>query len=88
MTYDDFIEEWNGGAAYIKCHTSGSTGKPTDILLPRTIMEESARRTCRYFGIGPESVLYSCISPDFIGGKMMAVRAEEGNLRLTWENPS
>ena len=68
MTYDDLAKEWDSNE-YICCHTSGSTGIPKEIWLPKEQMINSARRTVDFFGINEDSVLYSCISPDFIGGK-------------------
>ena len=89
MTYEEFIEEWNGCEDCIVCHTSGSTGKPKEIRLPKAEVAKSARRTLDFFGIdGPESCFYSCISPDFIGGKMQAVRAVVSGGRFLYETPS
>lgn len=45
-------------------------------------------RTIRHFGLSSSSRLYSCISPDFIGGKMMGVRASLLRTQLSWETPS
>lgn len=69
-------------------HTSGSTGKPKDIKLEKIFVRESALRTIKFFHLNDKSRLHSCISPDFIGGKMMAVRAEELGCPLSWEKPS
>lgn len=88
MTYEEFLKEWRDTGADVQCRTSGSTGTPKSIMLPKTEMSKSARRTIRHFGLDRFSHLHSCISPDFIGGKMMAVRAEETGARLTWETPS
>lgn len=88
MNYPEFIAEWRGPETFIVCHTSGSTGTPKRILLPKSRVGESARRTINFFGIDSGSRLHSCISPDFIGGKMMAVRAELAGCSLTWEQPS
>lgn len=88
MDYKDFIDEWQSGDAPVEVATSGSTGIPKRILLDRSFMIESARRTNAFFGIDSDSHLHSCISPDFIGGKMMAVRALLAGCRLTWEIPS
>lgn len=88
MTYQEFLNEWRGASDSIECMTSGSTGKPKRILLPKREVERSARRTIDFFGLGGESILYSCISPDYIGGKMMAVRAELCGGTLKWETPS
>lgn len=87
MDYAEFEKIWNSSSA-ISCHTSGSTGKPKIIQLSKEFMLESARRTNNYFGIDSGSYLYSCISPDFIGGKMMYVRAFLAGCRFGFETPS
>jgi len=88
MTYTEFINEWRNKRTYIECMTSGSTGTPKLIRLPKAEMSKSASRTIRHFSLNVKSHLHSCISPDYIGGKMMAVRSEEAGARLTWETPS
>lgn len=88
MTFEEFIEEWRSDAPVIKARTSGSTGTPKIIELPKPFVAASARRTVDFFGLDSESVLYSCVSPDFIGGKMMGVRAELTGAKLRWEIPS
>lgn len=78
----DFLAEWDSDSAFVEAHTSGSTGKPKTILLPKADMRLSARATNAFFGIGPQSVLASPLSCDYIAGKMMAVRAREAACRL------
>lgn len=79
------------------CHTSGSTGVPKSIYLPKREMLRSAERTISFFGLHPGATLYSCISPDYIGGKMMGIRAlalgydparEDNRTRFCYETPS
>lgn len=88
MTYVEFLNEWRDSRAYIECMTSGSTGTPKVIRLPKSEMSKSALRTIRHFNLDAGSHLHSCISPDYIGGKMMAVRTEIVGASLTWETPS
>ncbi len=87
MTYEEFASEWDNNSE-IKCNTSGSTGTPKTISLPKSEMEKSAWRTAEFFNLNSDSTLYSCISPDYIGGKMMLVRQRILNCRLLWETPS
>ena len=87
MTYEELSFEWDHNDV-IKCHTSGSTGTPKDILLTKEQMTRSALRTVDYFGLDRNSLLYSCISPDYIGGKMMLARQRVLECRLKWEKPS
>lgn len=88
MDYKDFLEEWRDGNTYISAYSSGSTGEPKEIKLNKDFVSQSALRTNRYFGIDNASRLHSCVSPDFIGGKMMAVRSELSGATLTYETPS
>lgn len=88
MNYSDLKNDWHSDTDYIICHTSGSTGDPAEIRLPKTQMQASAIRTNTFFNIGPTSLLYSCISPNFIGGKMMLVRSEIAECRFEYEEPS
>ena len=83
-----FVEEYFNDADYIVAHTSGSTGTPKEIHLQKSDMKVSAANTNRFFGIGPDSVLYLNLSPDYIAGKMMIVRALEANAQLIEETPS
>ena len=88
MTYDDFIAQWLSPQPYIEAHTSGSTGKPKPIRLLKDDMRASARATNAFFGIGRESMLVCPLSPDYIAGKMMAVRALEAACRIVFVEPS
>lgn len=82
------MEEWRGEGDSIVAHTSGSTGSPKEIHLRKDFVRDSALRTNSFFGITSGSHLHSCVAPDFIGGKMMAVRSEVAGCRFTWETPS
>ena len=88
MTYSLFFDEWRDGRDYVICLTSGSTGAPKQIKLPKELMRDSALRTIEYFNLNSRSHLHSCISPDFIGGKMMAVRSEILGSGFSYETPS
>ncbi len=88
MTYDNFKEQWQSEKNYLICHTSGSTGTPKEIHLAKETMEQSALRTNQSFHIDEKSYLHSCISPDFIGGKMMMIRSLIAGSEFGWEIPS
>ncbi len=88
MDFEEFIKEWRSAAPFIEARTSGSTGSPKIIHLDKDFVRRSGLRTNRYFSIGEGSRLHSCVAADYIGGKMMAVRADIAGGRLTWENPS
>lgn len=88
MTVEEFIEEWQGGSDCIIAHTSGSTGAPKEIKLPRQVVRASAWRSIRHFNLDSYSRLHLCLSPDYIAGKMVIVRAMECRATLSWEMPS
>ena len=88
MSWEELLKEWRSAGPEMECHTSGSTGRPSTIWLPKEEMKRSARRTIDFFGINSGSHLYSCIAPDFIGGKMMLIRGEVSGARFSWEKPS
>lgn len=84
----DVLRFWKQGEPFLHAHTSGSTGRPKDILIPRRVVTDSARRTNTFFGITGKSRLHSCVSAEFIGGKMVIIRALEAGCRYTSETPS
>lgn len=88
MTWTELEEEWLGPGNVLHCHTSGSTGTPKAIELPKLQVAASAGRTVSFFGLGPDSHLHSCLAPDYIGGKMMMIRAMICGGGFTWEKPS
>lgn len=88
MNYEEFKKEWLEENNFIKVKTSGSTGKPKEIRLSKDFMRDSAKRTNGFFDIKKGDILYSCISPEFIGGKMMLVRAMLAKAELISEEPS
>lgn len=88
MNFEEFLNEWHNDRDFIIAHTSGSTGHPKEIKLNKKFVEESARRTNAFFKIKENSRLHSCVGADFIGGKMMAVRASISNAAFSYEIPS
>lgn len=88
MTYPELQAEWESDAIHILARTSGSTGTPREIMLPKAMVTRSALRTIDYFSISADDLLYSCISPDFIGGKMMLIRSLIAGCRFLYEPPS
>lgn len=83
-----FIEEYYNDNSYIVAHTSGSTGKPKEIHLLKSDMRASAKLTNDFFKLDSNSVFYLNLSPDYIAGKMMIVRALELGAKLLEEAPS
>ncbi|MDX1446425.1 AMP-binding protein [Lishizhenia sp.] len=83
---EEFLEEWNNDKDYIVQFTSGSTGKPKPIKVLKKHMIASAKTTNTFFKLTKESKYYLCISPAYIGGKMMIVRALINDAYL-WVGP-
>ncbi len=83
-----FLEEWYNEKDYIIAHTSGSTGAPKNICLSKSDMIKSAIATCKYFGITEKSKLLLPLSPNYIAGKMMIVRAIISGAEIFIETPS
>lgn len=85
----EFLDEWlDESSDCITAHTSGSTGRPKQISLPKEMVRRSAIRSIRHFGITQQSRLHLALSPDYIAGKMLVVRAICAGCRLTSEEPS
>lgn len=83
-----FIEEYLNEQQYVIAHTSGSTGKPKEIQLLKSDMQASAKLTNEHFGLNSDSLFYLNLSPSYIAGKMMIVRALELGAKLIEETPS
>ncbi|MGV8945222.1 MAG: AMP-binding protein [Lutibacter sp.] len=76
----DFLEKWFNQESFVEVRTSGSTGKPKTIQLQKAFMINSAKATGDYFDLPEETTALLCMSPNYIAGKMMLVRA----LTLGW----
>ena len=87
-TPEDFKKEWFSSAETVAAHTSGSTGAPKQIRLLKSDMRASAHATNRFFGLNGQSVFVCPLSPDYIAGKMMAVRAWEAGTEPVFLIPS
>ena len=84
----DFIASFQDSDAYIEVQTSGSTGTPKRMLVEKSRMLASARRTNDVLGLQPGDVAIVCLPVEYIAGKMMVVRALERNLRMEVITPS
>lgn len=83
-----FLREWYNELPYVMGHTSGSTGAPKPIQLLKSDMRASARLTNGYLGIDRDATLLLCLSPTYIAGKMMIVRAIEAGAQLLVIEPA
>lgn len=82
-----FIREWLSSTPQINLKTSGTTGKPSEIQVTKEKLRASARATRDFFGLTPEMSCLLCLSPDYIAGKMMIVRALETKMNLILTKP-
>ena len=77
-----FLKQWLTGEQNFDVTTSGSTGKPKPIVISRSQMIISARRTAEKIGLHNNIRAMVCIDPRYIGGKMMLVRCLALGLRI------
>lgn len=74
----DFMRKWWSDQKVFDFQTSGSTGDPKTIQLSRELLVHSARQTLDALKLHSDNTNYHlllCISPKFIGGAMVFVRA-------------
>lgn len=83
LFYRDFLDSNDT----LTVHTSGSTGKPKNITVKKEHMKNSAYATLKYLNLKAGDCALLCMPVDFIAGKMMALRALLGNLKLTCITP-
>jgi len=83
-----FLMDWYNKKDYIQIFTSGSTGKPKQIELLKKDMLASAKATNQYFGLTKDSKYFLCLSPSYIAGMMMIVRAIENKALLIAVEPN
>ena len=76
-----FLMEWFSDTNEIIVKTSGSTGTPKKIAIPKNNMVNSAKATGEFFNLLEKTTALLCLSPKYIAGKMMLVRA----LVLGWD---
>ncbi|MFQ3214536.1 MAG: O-succinylbenzoic acid--CoA ligase [Marivirga sp.] len=77
-----FIQVWKNPELSVTQQTSGSTGVPKEIKLLKSQMMASARSTVKALKLIAGDKAYLSVHPDYIGGKMMIVRAIEHHLTL------
>ncbi|MGL4668247.1 MAG: AMP-binding protein, partial [Saezia sp.] len=82
-----FLQDWFSPAEDICVSTSGSMGAPKKIHVEKDRMMQSARLTCQFLGLQPGDTTLLCMPLEFIGGKMMVVRALVAGLDLHFVSP-
>lgn len=75
-----FLKQWFNEKTFVEVKTSGSTGVPKIIRLQKKDMINSALATGTFFNLHENTTALLCMSPIYIAGKMMFVRA----LTLGW----
>lgn len=84
-----FILEWlDDSKDFFNSSTSGSTGIPKNISIAKQYAIESARKTISYFGLQENDTIHLCMNAQYIGAKMIIVRAFVGHLRLSYVAPT
>ncbi len=84
----EFLENWADDSPKLKLKTSGSTGKPKTIEVNKTHLWVSAKKTCEFFNLQPNSTGLLCLSADYIAGQMMLVRALYSGMDLLCVEPA
>ncbi|MDG1175358.1 MAG: AMP-binding protein, partial [Flavobacteriales bacterium] len=84
----NFLREWFSNSTEIIVQTSGSTGKPKQIAIPKQSFVESAINTCEFLDLDKSAQALLCIPVNYIGGKMMVIRALTQGYNLWIEEPS
>lgn len=83
-----FFKVWFNEEPFIEVQTSGSSGVPKLIKLQKSHMINSALATGDFFNLKESTSTLLCMSPNFIAGKMMLVRALELGWDIDIVNPS
>ena len=84
----EFLLDWLDNHDYIIVRTSGSTGRPKEIKIKKEAMVKSAIATGNFFDLTPGKKVLHCLPSNFIGGKMMIVRAIILGLELDMVEPA
>ncbi|MEO9532774.1 MAG: AMP-binding protein [Crocinitomicaceae bacterium] len=78
----DFITEWENDSTSITVATSGSTGEPKIYQLDKEKVRRSALATGQFFDFVPGETILLNLSPNYIAGKLLIVRAIEHQMKL------
>ncbi len=84
----NFLEDWFSDSETIMLQTSGSTGDAKSIKAKKAQMMQSAKNTCSFFSLSEGQSVLLCMPLQFIGAKMIVVRALIAGLDLYVVPPS
>lgn len=82
-----FLSDWFSSNDSLLQLTSGSTGSPKQLVVQKQHMKNSAALTIDFFGLRSGMTALLCMSPTFIGGRMMVVRALMAGMDLIVVKP-
>ena len=71
----EFCLRWREGETAFLFHSSGSTGDPKPILISRERMYASAKMTGEWLKLAKGDVALLSLSPTYIAGALLLVRA-------------
>jgi len=83
----EFCQAWRSGQKEFTFHTSGSTGQPKPIVISRERLYLSAEMTGDWLKLKKGDVALLSLSPTYIAGAMVLVRALVHNLSLILVEP-
>lgn len=84
----ELFDAWINGLESLEIHTSGSTGRPKVIQLHRKALLASIQLTASYFNLNASDLFLCNLNTEYIGGKMMVLRAAELGAELLAVDPS
>ncbi|MDR0349849.1 MAG: AMP-binding protein [Tannerella sp.] len=87
-SFFSFLAVWTDGSSELQVQTSGSTGAPRQIAVKKEQMMQSALLTCSLLGMQAGDTALLCMPLQYIGAKMMVVRALATDLSLLLCRPS
>jgi O-succinylbenzoic acid--CoA ligase len=82
QSIENFLAEWESYSPIISVSTSGSTGTPKTIEFNKKQAEASAKYTGRFFDFKAGDSILLNLSPNFVAGKLMLVRAMTHEMKV------
>lgn len=81
------LRDWYNDSDNLEVSTSGSTGTPKTIQLAKSIVFESALKTCSIFKLTAKSNALLCLPVKYVAGKLMLIRAIVSGMNLIIQEP-
>ncbi|MCC5923431.1 MAG: AMP-binding protein [Crocinitomicaceae bacterium] len=79
---ESFLKEWENDNDEIMLKTSGSTGQPKRMIVKKKWLLNSVKMTGDFFKLQANKTALLCMSPEFVAGKMMILRALIHDMQL------